>query len=340
MLEHGGRLQRAASEYGIPLAEWLDLSTGINPNGWPVPPVPAEVWQRLPEDDDELLPVARRYYQNSSLLAVAGSQAAIQTLPLLRPISRVGVLHPAYAEHAEGWRRAGHRMVVITENDIDARLDDLDVLILINPNNPTGRLWPRQQLLDWHERLRQRGGWLIVDEAFIDAIPTEYSLSPLPVRPGLIVLRSVGKFFGLAGIRCGFVIAEQGLLGELQERLGPWPISHPGRYVAARALADTAWQQTAAAALKQQGQRLQRLLAASGWPPTGGCALFQWFKHEAAPALHQNLAKQGILTRLFEDPCSVRFGLPADEACWQRLEQALVQPEVSRLLAGYRAIVQ
>ena len=323
MLEHGGRLQRAANQYGIPFADWLDLSTGINPNGWPVPPVPAEVWQRLPEDDDALLPAAQRYYQNTALLPVAGSQAAIQTLPWLRPASRVGVLHPAYAEHAEGWRRAGHRLVVLLENHIEARLDELDVLILINPNNPSGKLWTRQQLLAWHERLSQRGGWLLVDEAFIDPIAAEYSLSALPVRPGLIVLRSLGKFFGLAGVRCGVVIAEHSLLSELQEKLGPWPISHPGRYVAARALDDTAWQQTTTVALKQQGQRLQRALAASGWSPTGGCELFQWVKHEAALDLHQNLARQGILTRLFDEPCSVRFGLPANEAGWQRLEQAL-----------------
>jgi len=328
LLEHGGRLHRAASQYGIPLANWIDLSTGINPNGWPVPQLPAEVWQRLPEEDDELLPAARQYYQNQSLLAVAGSQAAIQTLPLLRPKSRVGVLHPAYAEHASGWERAGHQLLVLDENTIEARLDELDVLIIINPNNPTGRLWSPSQLLAWHEKLSNRGGWLIVDEAFIDTMKKGYSLSSLPVRPGLVVLRSIGKFFGLAGIRCGFVIAENSLLLALQERLGPWSIGHPGRYVAAMALRDTEWQQTTLTRLRQQGHRLDQLLCENGWSPAGGCALFQWVKHEKALALHQRLAEQGILTRLFTDPVSLRFGLPGDEACWQRLEQAL---ELARL---------
>lgn len=331
MLEHGGRLQAAASRYGIPLADWIDLSTGINPNGWTVPQLPANVWQRLPEDDDELLSVARQYYRNSSLLPVAGSQAAIQTLPLLRPKSRVGVLHPAYAEHAAGWQRAGHQLLVLDENDIGDRLDQLDVLIIINPNNPTGRLWPRQQLLDWHEKLSRRGGWLIVDEAFIDVVVEEYSLSSLPVREGLIVLRSIGKFFGLAGIRCGFVIAETDLLHSLQERLGPWAISHPGRYVAARALKDRRWQRATADSLNLQGQRLQQLLTESGWAPSGGCALFQWVRVDAAEDLHESLAQQGILTRLFHEPCSLRFGLPADETGWQRLEQAMTQPEIKRL---------
>ena len=330
MLEHGGRLRQAASQYGIALSDWLDLSTGINPNGWPVPAIPAECWQRLPEDDDGLLPAAREYYQNESLLAVAGSQAAIQTLPLLRLKSRVGVLHPAYAEHAAGWRKTGHQIIVVDAEQIDARLDELDVLILINPNNPTGKLWRKQQLLAWHERLAGRGGWLLVDEAFMDGMP-EYSLSPLPVRPGLIVLRSIGKFFGLAGIRCGFVIAESDLLRRLAEQLGPWPISHPGRYVATLALADRQWQQATALSLANQGERLRKLLSDSGWPPTGGCHLFQWLEIENAAILHDQLARQGILTRLFQDPASLRFGLPIGEPAWQRLTQALADSKMTAL---------
>lgn len=330
MLEHGGRLRQAASRYGIPLSDWLDLSTGINPNGWPVPALPAECWQRLPEDDDELLPAARRYYRNDSLLAVAGSQAAIQTLPLLRPASRVGVLHPAYAEHAAGWSKAGHQLVLVDTVAIESRIDELDVLILINPNNPTGKCWSRRQLLTWHERLSRRGAWLIVDEAFADGMP-EVSLSSLPARPGLIVLRSIGKFFGLAGIRCGFVIAESALLDRLAELLGPWTISHPGRYVAAKALSDSDWQQATTESLTTQGQRLRQLLDRSGWPPSGGCHLFQWLKSERAQDLHELLARQGILTRLFVDPASLRFGLPGNEQAWQRLEAALRHRQIQVL---------
>lgn len=330
MLEHGGRLRQAASRYDIPLSDWLDLSTGINPNGWPVPAIPGECWQRLPEDDDGLLQAAREYYQNESLLAVAGSQAAIQTLPRLRSKSRVGVLHPAYAEHAASWQKAGHQIIGIDAEQIDTRLDELDVLILINPNNPTGKLWDKQQLLSWHERLGQRDGWLLVDEAFMDGMP-EYSLSPLPVRPGLIVLRSIGKFFGLAGIRCGFVIAESDLLRKLAEQLGPWPISHPGRYVATMALADRQWQQATALSLKQQGQRLKQLLSDSGWQPTGGCHLFQWVKTGYAPDLHDLLARQGVLTRLFTEPASLRFGLPNGEPAWQRLAQALANSKMTAM---------
>lgn len=324
MLEHGGRLRSAARQYQIALGDWLDLSTGINPNGWPAPPIPAECWRRLPEDDDDLLAAARAYYGNDCLLAVAGSQAAIQTLPTLRGPSRVGVLQPAYAEHAACWRKAGHRLQPLSASAeaIDAAIDNLDVLILINPNNPTGMLWQPRQLLRWHQRLTQRGGWLIVDEAFLDGL-SEFSLASLPVRPGLVVLRSLGKFFGLAGVRCGFVLAELTLLEALQEQLGPWAISHPGRYVASLALRDRDWQSRTVAALHQQGQRLRQLLLTTGFPVGGGCQLFQWLACDDAVSLHQQLARRGILTRLFNDPSSLRFGLPGDESGWQRLEQAL-----------------
>ncbi|WP_445371897.1 threonine-phosphate decarboxylase CobD [Methylomonas sp. HW2-6] len=332
MLEHGGRLRQAASRYGIPLAEWLDLSTGINPNGWPVPAVPTECWQRLPEDDDALMPAARDYYGNSSILAVAGSQAAIQTLPLLRGRSRVGVLAPAYAEHAANWQHAGHQLIELAFHAevIERALDDLDVLIVINPNNPTGTLWEPDRLLNWHRRLSRRGGWLLVDEAFADSIP-EYSLAALPVRPGLIVLRSIGKFFGLAGIRCGFVIAEAELLVRLAEALGPWSISYPSRYVAAAALADREWQQNNSIELKQQGQRLRQLLDAAGFAPTGGCDLFQWVANEKAALLHDALARQGILTRLFDSPASLRFGLPGNEQVWYKLARVLRDPKSQEL---------
>jgi cobalamin biosynthetic protein CobC len=324
LLEHGGRLRQAAKRYAIPLIDWVDLSTGINPNGWPIPSIPAQCWQRLPEDDDELMAAAHTYYQNNSLLPVAGSQAAIQSLPLLRPACRVGFLHPAYAEHAASWQKTGHQLQLLNAEKISNELDKLDVLILINPNNPTGKLWQPAQLLEWHARLSHRGGWLIVDEAFMDGMP-EYSLSAQPVRPGLIVLRSIGKFFGLAGIRCGFVIAEHSILRILNEFLGPWTISNPGRYVAAKALLDKAWQHQTALDLTQNSQRLQQLLTESGLPPDGGCSLFQWLKTDAAGQLHDHLAQQGIYTRLFHEPDSLRFGLPKDEAGWQRLKEALRQ---------------
>lgn len=317
---HGGRLLEAARRYGIPPGDWLDLSTGINPHGYPPPPVPPGAWARLPQDDDGLIEAARAYYSCIDLLPVPGSQAAIQLLPRLRPPGRVAVLSPMYAEHAHAWRRAGHAITELPAAAM-AEATGFDALVLANPNNPTGDGFPPPTLLAMHDRLAP-GGWLVVDEAFIDATPAT-SLAGLSTRPGLIVLRSLGKFFGLAGARVGFVLAANSLLTAFAEALGPWPVAGPARYVAMAALRDRVWQERTRAALPGQTARLQALLATHGLPPTGGCTLFQWVCTPGAAALHEALARRGILTRLFERPASLRFGLPGAPADWRRLDQAL-----------------
>ncbi len=334
MPEHGGRLTAAAKRYGIPLEQWIDLSTGINPVGWPVPPIPAHPWLRLPEPDDTLEPVARQYYSTANLLPVAGSQQAIQALPLLRSTGRVGMLQPAYNEHAHAWKRAGHEVIAFSpehiEEQIEQHIDTLDTLLLINPNNPTGTRYSLPQLLRWHARLQAKGGWLVVDEAFMDATNEASSLAPHSQQQGLIVLRSLGKFFGLAGVRVGFVLATPDLLRELDQQLGPWAIAHPSRWVATQALQDKHWQAQTRQRLAHDAQRLHRLLSGHGLEPDGGCELFQWLRHPQAGAIHHHLARQGIFTRLFDTPASLRFGLPTQESQWQRLDTALAQLQNSQ----------
>ncbi|WP_349572407.1 threonine-phosphate decarboxylase CobD [Azotobacter salinestris] len=324
MLEHGGRLRAAAQRYGIPPGDWLDLSTGIAPEPWSVPPLPPDAWARLPEDDDGLAEAACACYGAAHALPVAGSQAAIQALPALFAAGRVGVLAPSYAEHAQAWQRAGHQLIRLAGGEIEARLDELDVLVLANPNNPTGERFEPSRLLDWQARLARRGGCLLVDEAFMDCTP-EYSLAAHSHRRGLVVLRSFGKFFGLAGIRLGFVLAEAALLARLHERLGPWTVSGPARALGLQALgpASGAARAQRAGQLQAAGQRLAGLLSAQGLAPAGGTALFQWVRTSEAARLHDFLARRGILVRRFDEPASLRFGLPADETGWQRLAWAL-----------------
>ena len=319
MLEHGGRLRRAAETYGIPLGDWLDLSTGINPQGYPVPPVPADAWLRLPEDDDGLEAAAADYYGSAHLLPVAGSQPAIQLLPAVLRGERVSLLAPGYAEHAHAWR--DRRAVAVGADEIDAAVAHSDIVVLVQPNNPTGVHFGRERLLEWHTRLARRGGWLVVDEAFIDTTPAQ-SLVALAGADGLVVLRSLGKFFGLAGARVGFVFAPAGVRAALAERLGPWTIAGPARWAARHALADRAWQAQALSALQAAGERLQALLATHGLPARGP-ALFKLVATPDAAHLHEVFARRGILLRLFETPQAVRFGLPADEAGWARLAAAL-----------------
>jgi cobalamin biosynthetic protein CobC len=325
-LEHGGRLREAAEGYGIPVQDWLDLSTGINPDGWPVPEVPGSAWARLPEEDDGLEEAAARCYGARGVLPVAGSQAAIQALPLLRTPGRVGIPKVGYREHARAWQRAGHTLVRLVDGDSGREpgegLDQLDVLVVINPNNPTGRRWPASTLLDWHARLSARGGWLLVDEAFMDTTP-EDSLAPFTDRPGLIVLRSPGKFYGLAGARVGFVLAAAGLREALRSQLGPWTLSGPARHIARLALADRPWQESTRVSLRRASARLAALLSEHGLPPAGGSDLFQWVRTAEATRIQDRLARHGIWVRRFDAPPSLRFGLPGAEAAWTRLESGL-----------------
>ncbi|MBS1160469.1 MAG: threonine-phosphate decarboxylase [Proteobacteria bacterium] len=324
MLEHGGGLRTAAAHYDIPLADWLDLSTGINPEAWPVPPLPDAVWHRLPEPGDGLETAAAAYYGNDSLLPVAGSQAAIQLLPLLLPRAVVACISPLYAEHPQAWQRAGHRLRFLQNATLPRALSAATPYVLLcNPNNPTAERHPREVALDAARQLKKRGGWLIIDEAFIDPTPEDSlaALAGTAEAPNLIVLRSLGKFFGLAGARVGFIFAAPELLGKMAEAMGPWTIAGPARAVARLALLDGAWQEAARNHLKAASTRLQQLLQAHG--EVKHTALFAALTTAEPAELHEFLAHRGILIRRFEQQPLLRFGLPGSEDGWQRLAAAL-----------------
>ncbi|GGB98078.1 threonine-phosphate decarboxylase [Marinobacterium zhoushanense] len=325
-LEHGGGLNAAAERYRIPRSQWLDLSTGINPQGWPVPAIPGEVFARLPEADDELEMAAAAYYGSDQLLPLAGSQQAIQLLPRLRKAlcgsARVGVLTPGYAEHRHHWQLHGHRVLGLSVLQIEIQLPQLDVLVLINPCNPSSCSFPREQLERWHRQLAARGGWLVVDEAFIDATQEQSLIGPV-IPEGLIILRSLGKFFGLAGLRVGFLFADAELREAVANEMGPWALAHPSRWLATRALLDRQWQRQAQASLHHQQRRLVQLLQQYFAQPVRSTSLFAWVATEQAGAIQQRLALGAVLVRRFDDPPGLRFGLPGTEAQWRQLERVL-----------------
>ncbi len=324
MLEHGGNLHDAARRFGRAHADWLDLSTGINPRGYPAPPLAPAAWHRLPEADPQLALAAARFYGAPLMLPVAGTQAAIQALPRLRAASRVVVAAPSYAEHAHHWAMHGHNLLQAGYDGLEEALDSCDVMVVCNPNNPTGARVAPARLLDWSAQLAARGGWLIVDEAFMDTTP-ELSVAGWSDQPGLIVLRSLGKFFGLAGARVGMVGAEPALLDALQDLLGPWPISGPAQQIARAALSDCRWQADARADLLLAGARLHRLLGAHGIE-AAGTELFQWWPQGAPALFWHHMAECGIWVRHFEHAArGIRLGLPLEEGGWQRLALALTK---------------
>jgi cobalamin biosynthetic protein CobC len=321
MLEHGGDLGLAAAQYNIPLEDWLDLSTGINPNNYPIAEIPASAWQKLPNDNDGLIEAALAYYGCQFALPTAGSQAALQVLPHLRLPCKVAMLDPMYKEHANAWQRHGHQVITFTSLEDADVINAADVVLLCNPNNPTAAQFLPNELLKLHGKLVKRGGWLIVDEAFMDATPQQ-SLAQHAHLDGLLILRSLGKFFGLAGARVGFLLAAQTQLNQLQEALGPWTINGPSRFIAQQALNDRVWQQKTCVQLAESSQRLAILLVRYGLIPQAGTALFQYVPTDAAQAWQRHLAKDGIWVRLFTETPALRFGLPSIDG-WARLENSL-----------------
>lgn len=332
---HGGNLSEAAERYGIARADWLDLSTGINPHGYPVPPIDPQAWLRLPDDHDDLEAIAAAHYGASRALAVAGTQAAIRMLPAVLPKGRVGVGLLTYGEYAPAFERAGFPVDrFVTEPFADARdaasfvLDprqalpaQLKHLILVNPNNPGAERFEASQIMQWHEELAARGGTLVVDEAFVESTP-ELSVARFADRDGLIVLRSIGKFFGLAGARAGFVLAGPRVDQAMRYLRGPWSVSGPARVAVRTALLDTEWQTQTRTMLIASGARLAELLGRFH-PTIRHTPLFSWMGDEHAHHWQEGLARHGIWVRRFDVIPGVRFGLPADEAGWSRLEAAL-----------------
>lgn len=331
MIPHGGQLSLLRRRYPEAPEPLIDLSTGINPFSYPLPPIPATAYTRLPEEVHirRLKEAAAAAYgaRDPGFVAVApGTQLLISSLPRIFPAARVSVLSPTYGEHAAVWAAAG--AAVSEGSGLDA-LEEGDVAVLCNPNNPDGRAFDPRAIVKLGGR---RGGRLIVDEAFAEFAEAGFSAVPEIPLPGLIVLRSFGKAYGLAGLRLGFLIAEPAVVERVEAALGPWPVSGAAIHVACAALADSAWRRKAGDRLAQAGARLDGLLAARGIAAVGGTSLFRLVRHDDAPAAVEALGRAGILVRDFaERPDWLRFGLPPDEPAWSRLEAALTgQIEASR----------
>jgi cobalamin biosynthesis protein CobC len=325
-LVHGGDLDAARKRFPGAPEPWIDLSTGINPVPYPLPVLDADVWSRLPAraEEDELLAAAALRYRVSSaemVVAASGTQALIQLLPRLVPTSRVEILGPTYEEHEACWRRHGHRVSVIESLEPS---DRAEVVIVVNPNNPTGRLISAGVLREVASKLARKGGLLIVDEAFIDVLPETASLtSDLP--PATIVLRSFGKTYGLAGLRLGFAIADSSLASRIRTELGPWAVSGPALAIGSTALRDESWLAETVARLRSDQARLDRMLVAAGFTLIGGTPLFRLARHASAIGVVENLGRYGIFVRAFShEPQWLRFGLPGDELAWGRLSAALL----------------
>jgi cobalamin biosynthetic protein CobC len=322
--DHGGALDAAETRFGKPDGGWVDLSTGINPWPWKPAAISVGAWNRLPDSAayTRLRNAAARYFgaRPDALMAAPGSQALIQAVPRIVRRGHVAILGFTYAEHARCWRLAGHRVTV--EETLEAAAD-ADCVIVTNPNNPDGRQVEPARLMELAAMLAARGGLLIVDEAFADVTP-DLSVAAQAGTPGLCVLRSFGKFFGLAGLRLGFALGTAELVAQLEEHLGPWAVAGPALEIGTDAMEDVGWIAETRTRLADAARDLDALLEGHGLAVAGGTDLFRLARTPHAADLFEHLGRWGILVRSFDaKPDWLRFGLPPDAAAWQRLRAAL-----------------
>ncbi len=302
--DHGGGIDAAVAQFGGHRADWIDLSTGINPVAYPLGDLPADAWNALPDEGAfaRLEQAARSFWnipQSAAVLPAPGASALIARMPAIAPAGRVHIPAPTYNEHARAFLAQGW-----------TASDSADTCVLVHPNNPDGRLWSA----------RDFAPLTIVDESFCDVTP-DATLIEHAARPNTIILKSFGKFWGLAGLRLGFAIGDPALIAKLAQGIGPWAVSGPALEIGTRALRDHAWANATRARLTADAARLDAMM---GLPVVGGTSLFRLYDTENAAALQSHLARAHIWTRVF--PYSsrwLRLGLPGAANHWARLETAM-----------------
>lgn len=305
--DHGGGLDAAIARYGGARKDWLDLSTGINPVAYPLPDLAPDAWTALPDAraQNDLIDVARRFWQvpdGTDILAAPGSSCLITQMPRLASSGRVRIDAPTYNEHAAAFQAQGWQ---IAAEATDAR-------VIVHPNNPTGAFWDGADDSDL----------LIIDESFCDIQP-EQSLISRVTDGRTIVLKSFGKFWGLAGLRLGFAIGDPALISRLRDWLGPWPVSGPALSIGAQALSDPDWAKQTRIRLKTDAARLDQLMTNGGAQVKGGTSLFRLYTVDNAAKWQDQLAENHVWSRIF--PYSktwLRLGLPAPNR-WDQLQAAL-----------------
>ena len=334
-LIHGGQLEEIAAQYKIPKTDWLDLSTGIAPTSYPIPEIPLSTWQNLPQQSPELVNAAKKYYQCSELIITNGSQAIIKALPALyqkRNSQSKDVYLPerGYKEHAQAWKLAGYKLHYYQQSLPDiTNLIPNSVLVIINPNNPTGCFFDRKILSKYHQALTNLDGLLVVDEAFIDVMPTEQSYCSQVNNNHCLVFRSFGKFFGLAGIRIGFLIANKQWCQTFTNLLGPWQVNGPAQIIALDALKNTLWHENQRNTLRKlkrnQEAMLKQVFSEKLLKKITGCDLFltlEFHSKSTAKKLYHLLCQQGVYCRLSDEEDTLRFGITTKVA-FERLAYSI-----------------
>lgn len=324
---HGGRLCVARSLFPNVPQPWVDLSTGINPRSYPAPRASALERNRLPEPTElarleEVAAAAFNVTDPVRVVATGGTENALRLLPYILKLTSAVIASPTYGSHADAWHKSGADVRTVADAELLQSAAANSAITVVNPNNPNGRLLAREQLL----ALNQNAGALIVDEAFGDLQPQHCvsDIAGTDAAPRMIVLRSFGKFYGLAGVRLGFVIASPAIATHLRQLLGDWPVSVDALRAGLAAYADADWAARMRIRLSKAARRLDQMLVSGGMEIVGGTSLYRLARATNARARFTQLISHGVLVRPFDyDATLLRFGLPASGDDWRRLAQAL-----------------
>ena len=351
---HGGRLGAARIAYAQAPQPWIDLSTGINPRSYPAPRARGVTLNRLPDTGElaRLEAVAAAAFgvaDPARVVATGGTEPALRLLPFVvgavglhgrdgmgaahvgvdgaaGALSAAVVAGPTYGSHVDGWAKAGVPARVVADAELDAAIGERTAVIVVNPNNPDGRLMSRDRLRQLHDAVASRGGVLVVDEAFAEVTPVASvaDIAGTSEADRLVVLRSFGKFYGLAGLRLGFVIGSPAVAARVRALIGDWPVSVDALAAGLAAYADRAWADRMRKQLAVAARRLDGVLTRYGFEVVGGTSLYRLVRAADAPARFERMAAAGILTRPFQhDATLLRFGLPGSPEAWRRLGDAL-----------------
>lgn len=319
---HGGQLNQVAAQFNIPMDNWLDLSTGIAPFSYPIPEIPQRIWQDLPTIPNSLIAAAKHYYQADFCWPLAGSQSLIEKLPTLWENKiqlknasfekHVYLPKVGYKEHQQAWFKAGYQLHFY-QTDLPSEIEPNSVVVVINPNNPLTDIFSIKQLSELQQYCNQQHALLIIDEAFADIFPVEFSFIAHINHDALsntLVLRSVGKFFGLAGLRVGFVCSNEVWFKLIQQSSGPWTVNGPALFITEQALKNTQWQDKQTQRLQQQSKAMQTVI--SRYLPIKRIeanALFLTVFLDNAAEVYQQLCRKALYVRLTDERDALRFGI-------------------------------
>jgi len=315
---HGGNIYQAARQYGIDAEKLIDFSSNVNPLG------PSSMARRAakrslsfidryPDPDmTDLRRAIARYFgiKPEQVMCGNGSNSLIHLIPRVFRPRKIFIPIPTFSEYASAAADAGSEVVTLSLKERDGfRLDPVetafafrgvDMAFLCNPNNPTGQLIPKADMLEIMRYSHEHGIRLVIDESFMDFIGSESIVKEAVQASNVICLRAFTKFFGMPGLRIGYAVSDEATVAALREGQEPWSVSIPAERAAIAALND--WghiKKTLRLIEKERSRLLDALRLLPGVETFPGAANFLLIKCVSVDthALRQKLGSRGMLVR-------------------------------------------